>query len=201
MLFSNTSKVWLLNPDVITVVSGLPRSGTSLMMRMLRAGGLSVLTDKVREADTDNPDGYFEFERVKKLPGDTDWLPEAKGKAVKVLAELIKHLPPGYHYRIVFMMRNLEEILASQKKMLIRRGEDPDKVSDAELMDLYRSYLKNLKLHVNSRENIEVHYVSYNELMDRPEEEVGELNGFFQGGLDADKMLRAIDPELYRNRA
>jgi hypothetical protein len=108
----------------IVVVSGLPRSGTSMMMKMLEAGGIPVLTDYEREADEDNPKGYFEFERVKNLKdGDDAWLPQAKGKVVKVIAALLTDLPSSYEYEVIFMRRAMPEILASQRQMLIRRGE------------------------------------------------------------------------------
>jgi len=184
----------------IVVVTGLPRSGTSLMMRMLDMGGVPPLTDNLREADIDNPKGYYEFERVKQLPRDVDWLPEARGKAVKVLAELMKHMPDGERYSVIFMMRDLKEIIASQKKMLERRGSDPDAISDSELMGLYRTYLRNLKTLVNGSSNMKVLYVNYNELMTDPSETIEELNVFLGGALDVAGMRKAIDSTLYRNR-
>ncbi|MGA1848865.1 MAG: sulfotransferase [Thermoplasmatota archaeon] len=189
-----------MDEDIVNIVSGLPRSGTSLMMKMLEEGGLVPLTDNIREADVDNPKGYYEFERVKKLPGDIDWLPDAKGKVVKVLAELIKHLPDGFNYRIVFMMRDLDEIISSQRKMMVRRGEDPDKVPDDEMRNLLRTYLKNLKVFVNSHPNMKVCYISYNELMTDPDLSIDEISEFFNGKLDLKRMRRAIDEKLYRNR-
>jgi len=187
--------------EYITVVSGLPRSGTSLMMNMLEKGGLVPLTDHLRKPDEDNPRGYYEFERVKKLPDDTGWLPEAKGKVVKILAELVKYLPPGYRYRMVFMMRNIDEIIASQRKMMERRGEGPDDSSDEEMAALLRRYLKMLKQEVNSREDTEVCYISYNDLMTDPDPCMDELLEFFDGKLDRTRMREAIDARLYRNRA
>src|SRR5262249_30630691 len=104
-------------PDII-IVSGLPRSGTSLMMQMLDGGGVPVLTDNIRAADTDNPRGYYEFEPVKATKRDATWLPAARGKAVKMVSQLLYHLPPGETYRVLFLERDLEEVLASQEKML-----------------------------------------------------------------------------------
>jgi hypothetical protein len=185
----------------VVVVTGLPRSGTSLMMAMLESGGIPPLTDNLRQADVDNPKGYYEFERVKGLPQDTGWLPEAEGRAVKVLAELIKHLPSDKRYDVVFMMRDLSEIIASQKKMMKRRGEDPDKVPDEELMGLYRAYLRNMKRLVNDSPNMRVLYVSYNELMSDPSDTISDMQAFFGGGLDTSAMRRTIDATLYRNRS
>src|SRR5687768_1736541 len=115
-----------MDRDVITVVSGLPRSGTSMMMKMLEAGGLEPVVDHVRKPDEDNPKGYYEFERVKALENDREWLPEAKGKFVKVISMLLRHLPADHRFKVIFMQRNMPEVLASQKKMLVRRGEDPN---------------------------------------------------------------------------
>lgn len=186
--------------QTVYIVSGLPRSGTSLMMKMLDEGGLEPLVDNIREADIDNPKGYYEFERVKKLPEDTGWLEDAKGKVVKVLAELIKHLPDENRYRIIFMMRDIDEIIVSQRKMMIRRGEDPDSVPDDEMRELLRTYLKNLKIHVKKQSNMEVCYISYNDLMRDPDLSIEELDEFFHGELNIDKMRAAIDEKLYRNR-
>jgi hypothetical protein len=189
-----------MDEDIVNIVSGLPRSGTSLMMKMLEEGGLVPLIDNIREADIDNPKGYYELERVKKLPDDTTWLPDAKGKVVKILAELIKHLPDAYTYRIVFMMRDLDEIISSQRKMMVRRGEDPDKVPDDEMKELLRAYLRNLKVFVNSHPNMKVCYISYNDLMMDPDLSIDEISDFFNGKLDPKRMRQAIDEKLYRNR-
>jgi len=120
-----------MDRDTILIVSGLPRSGTSMMMKMLEAGGMAVLTDNIRTADQDNPRGYYEFERVKQIEHDTAWLPEAQGKAVKMIAGLLKHLPADYVYKIIFMQRDMDEVLASQRQMLVRRGKPTDCASDA----------------------------------------------------------------------
>src|SRR3954447_12968927 len=118
----------------VIVVSGLPRSGTSLMMNMLQAGGVPIVTDAQRIADDDNPKGYFELERVKQMGrGDVDWVGDSHGKAVKVISYLLKNLPPTSSYKVLFMRRRLPEVLASQKKMLIRRGEPTDAVPDAQM--------------------------------------------------------------------
>src|SRR3569833_79554 len=106
----------------ITVVSGLPRSGTSMMMQMLAAGGMPMLTDGVRGPDPDNPRGYFAFGPVKRTPQDARWLAGAPGKAVKVVHSLLPALPGGYEYRVLFMLRDMHEVLASQDTMLRRLG-------------------------------------------------------------------------------
>jgi hypothetical protein len=186
---------------VITIVSGLPRSGTSMMMRMLAVGGLPPLTDEIRSADSDNPEGYYEFERVKQLDkGDTAWLPEARGKVVKVISALLRHLPAGYDYRILFMRRSTEEILASQTKMLLRRGEPVDRVSDKELAALYEKHLQQVYAWLESQPNVAVLDVCYNRLVEQPKLELVAVNRFLGGNLDVEKMSRVVDPRLYRNR-
>ena len=109
----------------IIIVSGLPRSGTSLMMQMLEKGGMEIITDQIRSADTDNPRGYYEYEKVKQIKKDASWLPQTRGKAFKMVSQLLYHLPPGQTYRILFLERDLEEVLLSQEKMLQRLGCTP----------------------------------------------------------------------------
>ena len=143
-LFKSTSKPKA--PPFVTIVSGLPRSGTSMMMKVLEAGGLPVVTDEQRTADEDNPKGYFELERVKQLDkGDTAWVAEAQGKVVKVISALLEYLPPAYTYRVVFIRREMSEILASQKKMLERRGEPTDRISDEELARLFSKHVQKVE--------------------------------------------------------
>ncbi len=190
-----------MNENTVIIVSGLPRSGTSMLMKMLEAGGIEPVMDNIRTPDVDNPKGYYEFERVKKLPkGDTAWLEESGGKVVKVLAELVKHLPDNHHYKLIFIQRHLEEIIASQRKMLVNRGEDPDKISPTELLDLFGKYLKILKKQIESQSNMEVLYVSYNDILKNPEGNIGKINQFLDGELNEKEMLAAIDSRLYRNR-
>jgi hypothetical protein len=185
----------------IVVVSGLPRSGTSLMMMMLDATGLPPMQDYIREADEDNPKGYYEYERVKKLPeGDTAWLKDAKGKAVKVITFLLMHLPKKYKYDVIIMRREISEILASQRKMLIRRGEDPDKVNDQEMGDLFTRHFTEVMEWVEQQKNIRFVEISYNRLMEEPEGQIEKINQFLGGVLDTQAMIAKIDPKLYRQR-
>jgi hypothetical protein len=106
----------------IIVVSGLPRSGTSVMMQMLDNGGIPVVTDNIRTADTDNPRGYYEYEQVKKIREDAAWVPATRGKAFKMVSQLLYDLPAQEQYHVIFMERDLDEMLASQEKMLQRLG-------------------------------------------------------------------------------
>lgn len=188
--------------EPVVIVSGLPRSGTSMMMKMLEAGGLPPLTDSIRTADSDNPKGYYEFERVKQLDkGDTDWLPTADGKAVKVISALLKYLPDDYNYRVIFVRRNMPEILASQRKMLVNRGEDPDKMDDAQMAMLFDKHVQAVETWMAEQPNFETLYVHYSDFLTDPVSNASEVNAFLDGRLDEQAMVTVVDPSLYRNRA
>ncbi len=185
----------------IVVVSGLPRSGTSMMMKMLQAGGLEIITDEIRSADDDNPNGYFEFERVKQMTaGDRAWLDEAGGKVVKVISALLEHLPPSRAYKVVFMEREIKEVLASQKKMLDNRGEE-SKISDEEMAEQYRAHLKAVKPWLARQPHMEILYVGYNSMMSDPEPLCKRVIEFLGLPLDLEKMRAVPNAKLYRNRA
>lgn len=187
--------------EPIVVVSGLPRSGTSMMMKMLSEGGLEVVTDAIRAADEDNPNGYFEFEPVKQLTeGQADWLESAAGKLIKVISALLEYLPASHEYRIVFMERDIKEILASQQKMLERRNEAP-KATDEELTAHFGEHLKGVKYWLARQPNMSVLYVDYNRLMADPEAFCRPVADFVGMPLDLDRMRRVPNEGLYRNRA
>ena len=191
----------VLSSEIITVVSGLPRSGTSMMMKMIDAGGIPPLTDALRVADEDNPKGYYEFERVKQMDkGDTAWVPEARGKAVKVISALLKHLPATEQYRVIFIRRNIDEILASQRKMLIRRGEDPDKQDDAQMKVLFEKHVRGVEQWLAGRGNVRTLYVHYSDMLGDPRPQIERVNAFLGGKLDTAQMAEVVDPALYRNR-
>jgi hypothetical protein len=187
--------------QTVVVVSGLPRSGTSLMMQMLEAGGITVLTDGIREPDEDNPRGYYEFERVKALPkGDYEWLESARGKAVKVVSALLEYLPPEYNYKVIFMHRRMEEILASQRKMLIRRGKNPEATDDQTMADLFHKHLEKVQAWIQAQPNIDVLNVDYNALVADPRPHLLRIRDFLGIDIDIEKMAEVVDPGLYRNR-
>jgi len=189
-------------PRPIVIVSGLPRSGTSMMMKMLEAGGLRVFVDNLRTPDPDNPEGYYEYERVKQLDkGDTAWVGDAQGQVVKVISALLEHLPPDYRYQVIFMNRNISEVLASQKKMLERRGEATDKVGDAEMASLFAKHVARTKAWLQAQPNFETIEVDYNQLLADPEPQTHAVNIFLGGILDEARMAAAVNPNLYRNRA
>jgi len=185
----------------ITVVSGLPRSGTSMMMKLLEAGGRLPVTDHLRAADEDNPKGYYEFERVKALPkGDVAWLPDAQGKVVKVIAALLPHLPATYHYRVIFMQREMSEVLASQRQMLIRRGEDPHKIPDEVIARLFEKHLRQVDEWLKQQPHVARLDVNYNALLQNPAPFIAQINVFLGGNLNVAPMAQVVDPSLHRQR-
>ena len=186
--------------DTVTIVSGLPRSGTSMMMRMLSAGGIEVVVDDVRKADADNPVGYFEFEQVKKTREDASWLAGAGGKAVKMVSKLLYDLPARYRYKVIFMRRNMEEVLKSQRKMLERRGVQ-DASNDEDMARFFRKHLADVEEWLRAQPHMDVLYVDYGEAVAEPAKSARAVNAFLGGRLDAGRMAAAVDGSLYRNRS
>jgi hypothetical protein len=186
----------------IIVVSGLPRSGTSMMMQMLEAGGIEVFSDHLRRPDADNPKGYYEHERVKELDQNKrqTWLGAAQGKAVKVISQLLKELPHVYFYKIIFMNRDLQEVLASQNKMLARRGQPSDGNCDEKLRLLFEKHVKEIKHWLGQQANFEVIEVEYREVVNNPAESAASLSEFLETKLNLAKMTRVVDEKFYRNK-
>ncbi len=184
--------------NAIIIVSGLPRSGTSLMMQMLENGGVPVVTDHIRSADPDNPRGYYEYERVKKIKEDVSWLSETRGKAFKMVSQLLYELPSCEQYRIIFMERDLDEMLFSQDKMLARLNKPS--APRAIIERAFREHLRKVRAWVAEQPNIEVLFVSYNDLLERPAREAERVSAFLGDKADAGCMSKTVDPSLYRNR-
>lgn len=186
---------------LVTVVSGLPRSGTSMMMRMLEAAGLDIYSDGLRQADEDNPKGYYELERVKALArGDQDWLEEAQGRVVKIVSPLLRHLPEEQDYRVILMRREMDEVLASQQRMLMNRREPSRVTDDDTLSRLFEEDLRQVERWVENRPNVECLQVSYNQMLTDPESEVRRIVDFLDDGADPEAMAGVVDPALYRQR-
>ena len=185
----------------IVVVSGLPRSGTSMAMKMLEAGGMEIVTDGEREADADNPQGYYEDERVKDLANTRDktWLEASRGRAVKVISFLLKDLPPNLNYRVILMRRDLEEVLASQRKMLDRRGES-DETPDDRMMELWQDQLWRVNYLLRKSPQFEWIEIHYGEALRDPAAAATRIASLVDG-LDERAMVSVVDPALYRNRA
>lgn len=189
------------SPATVTIVSGLPRSGTSMMMKVLEAGGMQIFTDNQRLADEDNPIGYYELEQVKALKdGDDAWIKDAPGKVVKVISSLLEYLPLAYKYKIIFMRREIAEILASQKQMLIRRGESSEG-DDQKMAEMFQEHLKRVRVWLANQPNMDVLYVDYNTLMADPSPEIESVAEFLGLTDHLDAMLAVPDKKLYRQKA
>jgi hypothetical protein len=185
---------------MIAIVSGLPRSGTSLMMQMLDAGGLPVLSDGERKADTDNPKGYLEWECIKQLPKNPSLIAEAEGKVVKVISQLILSLPAGHEYRIVFMQRPLPEVLKSQDEMLRRRGNTDSSAGTSAIEEAFQRHLIEVNKWLAGKPNVQVSRVHYHRVLREPKAVAEEIAAFLQVPLDIEAMIRQVDGSLYRNR-
>lgn len=186
---------------MITIVSGLPRSGTSLMMQMLAAGGLGVLSDGERQADVDNPRGYFEWERIKQLPQDPTCMAQAEDKVVKVISRLLLALPAGHDYRIIFMQRPLTEVMASQDEMLRRRGTFKPGTDAKFISAAFERHLREVDAWLDSRPKGTVTRISYHNVLNEPRFVAEELARFLSTTLDVDAMVKQVEPALYRNRS
>ncbi len=189
--------------NAVIVVSGLPRSGTSMLMRMLAAGGVPLVVDDLRAPDQDNPHGYFEFTPVKALnkPGDKQWVAAAQGKAIKVISFLLPHLPDPYTYKIIFIRRRLPEVLASQKKMLQHRGEPADATPDDTMAAMFTAHLARVEALLAARPNCDVLYVEHRQALEAPARVAAAIAEFLGGGFDTAAMAAEIDTSLHRNRA
>jgi hypothetical protein len=186
----------------VVVISGLPRSGTSMAMKMLDCGGVEVVTDDLRVADASNPNGYYEVERVKRLNTDEDrlWLAQARGKAIKIISFLLRYLPDSNDYHVIFMHRRLDEVIESQNAMLMQRDEPAGATSDDALRALYEKHLQQVKSFLTARQSFDVLDVEYAEVLTAPRDEAARMSRFLGRDLDVDRMAAAVDRQLYRQR-
>ena len=186
----------------LIIVSGLPRSGTSLMMQMLAAGGLDVVSDAVREANDSNPKGYHEDERVKGLKSNADksWLNDCRGQAIKIVMPIISGVPPELPQKIIFMERPAEEVVRSQRAMLKRDGKVGSTTEDDRMSAIYADYLKDFNKSASQNDNIEVLPVRYHEVLKDPEAVAREVAAFAMQQADIKAMVKAVDPKLYRTK-
>ena len=182
--------------DQIVIVSGLPRSGTSLMMQMLHKGGVEVLTDHNRKTDDSNPKGYFEYDPVMSIHKDNSWLELAQNKSVKVVAPLLKFLGPKYRYKVIFMNRDLSEIIKSQQKMI---GKDPDTLP-TRLFEAFKKQLNQVEAWKQKEPSVELIYVNYKDVLDHPEEVIAKVSSFIGMDLNISEMVKRVDKTLYRNK-
>ena len=174
-----------------------------MLMNMLSAAGVPLLVDGVRTADEDNPLGYYEFTPVKAMDdaGDKGWIGEARGKAIKIVSFFLPHLPEEYHYKILFIKRSLPEVLASQKKMLQRRGEAPSEISDMQMAGIFAAHLTKVQNLLAKRANCDVLYVEHRQAIEAPAQVAAAINDFLGGHLDTAAMTAVVDHQLHRNRA
>ena len=186
--------------DVITIVSGLPRSGTSMMMRMLEAGGMDVVVDDIREADEDNPKGYYELEKVKDIKNDYSWLDNVQGKVVKMVSMLLYELPSNRKYNVILMKRDIGEILASQRTMLQRKGNRSD-INDEELGKLFNRHLEEIENWLVGRKNIRILYINYNDVIEDPRKISQVISHFLNKALNIEKTVETVDGSLYRQKS
>jgi hypothetical protein len=185
---------------MITIVSGLPRSGTSLMMQMLVAGGMSALSDGERVADTDNPRGYLEWERIKTLPNDPACIAEAEGKVVKVISRLLLSLPADHEYRAIFMQRPLPEVLASQDQMLKRRGTFKEGANPTIISAAFEKHLREVYAWLDGKSYVKALRIPYHDVLSKPKEIGEQIAQFLGTALDVEAMAQQVDASLYRNR-
>jgi hypothetical protein len=190
-----------MSNDFITIVSGLPRSGMSLMMQMLAAGGLPSLTDSLRAPDESNPRGYLEFEPVKRLRTDQSWLEQARGRAVKIIHLLLRELPTDgrFAYRVIFLQRPLAEVLASQRVMLEKQGKKS--ADEKVLLGIYQSQLAQVQQWLSDHECFRTLAMDYHKLLREPLASAQEIDQFLGLKLNLAEMSKIIDPALYRQRA
>ena len=185
---------------MITIVSGLPRSGTSLMMQMLAAGGMPILSDGERQADTDNPRGYLEWERIKQLPREPSCIAEAEGKAVKVISLLLLSLPEGHQYRVIFMQRPLQEVLASQEVMMRNRGTANAAANQSMMAAAFEKNLRAVDAWMESKSYVKTLRVPYHEVLRNSKANSRSIADFLGVALNVEAMTQQIDSDLYRNR-
>jgi hypothetical protein len=185
---------------MITIVSGLPRSGTSLMMQMLSAGGMPVFTDERRAADTNNPRGYYEVESVKSLARNSDVIAQTEGKVVKVVSSLLKYLPKDFNYQIIFMRRALEEVIASQDRMLERLGQPIPQSSKEAATKAFQQHLNQVQNWIGLQPNMRVLYVHHRTLLDNPAQEASNISEFLAYPLDLQRMSQCVERSLHREK-
>jgi len=186
----------------VTVVSGLPRSGTSLAMQMLLAGGVPLLSDAMRPPDADNPSGYLEYAPVLRTATDASWVAQAPGKAVKVVYALLRQLPQGFEYRVLWMRRRLGDVIASQERMLARRGAPADAALSRErLAAVFAAQLAETEAWLAQQPSFRVLALDYTEVVADPQRAARAIDAFLGGGLDREAMAAAVDPLRVRQRA
>jgi len=186
--------------ESIIVVSGLPRSGTSMVMKMLAAGGVDVVTDNIRKPDYDNPKGYFEYQKVKNLKNDSIWLKDMRGRAIKIISHLLYYLPLTLRYKIIFIERNMQEILDSQRKMYQRLQKQSDNIEDSVLVEKFNLHLQKIHDWIKIKNDIDCLHVHYSDILDDALRQSQTIQAFLNLPFDVEAMSKVVDLSLYRNR-
>ncbi|GAK51790.1 type I phosphodiesterase/nucleotide pyrophosphatase [Candidatus Moduliflexus flocculans] len=190
------------NSSPIIVVSGLPRSGTSMMMQMLMNGGLPILADNARPADESNPNGYYEYEAVKRLDRENAWLKNAEGKAIKIVAQLLFFLPARYNYKIIFMLRDMNEIIRSQQAMLARQGKTGTQTPSAAILRRnYQRIIAKVMRWSDAKHNVSLLYLNYADVVQHPQQQAEQIHQFLDGTLNPVTMAAVVDAALYREKS
>ncbi|OUR98424.1 hypothetical protein A9Q86_14050 [Flavobacteriales bacterium 33_180_T64] len=166
------------------------------MMQMLHKGGLEVLTDSNRKADVSNPKGYFEYDPVMSLHKDNSCLGDAQNKSVKIVAPLLKFLDPKYRYKVIFMNRDLDEVVKSQQKMI---GKDTDTLP-IKLLETYKKHLHQVETWKAKEPSVELIYVDYKEALNNTESVINKVTSFIDQEMDEKSMLSCVNRSLYRNK-
>ena len=187
--------------DHVTIVSGFPRSGTSMMMQILQAGGMPVLCDDISRANEHNPRGYLEYSKTRTIVKDSSWIKDAKGMAIKVMAVHLRFIPPEHNYRVIFMRRNVDEIIFSREIMSRKSGRSIAIGVPEFNPEWYNRILNRCSEWMLSQNNIVTYYCDYNDMISNTKEGIDRLNDFLIPNLDTNAMISAVDPKLYRQRA
>lgn len=185
---------------MITIVSGVPRSGTSLMMQMLIAGGMTPLADGARAADISNPRGYFEWEKAKSLPREPGLIAEAEGKVVKIISTLLPSLPNTFPYKIIFMERSLAEVMASQAVMIQKLGTPGASLSSEGMVRALKSHVNQVKATVGLRPEMSLCWIDHHQVITYPDTAAASLRQFLGVPLDLQAMASQVELSLYRQR-
>jgi len=180
-----------VNKNII-IVSGLPRSGTSMMMQILQAGGIDLVVDKKRPADLHNPYGYFEFEKVKNLEQDNSWITDCHGKAIKILFHLLQFLPEEISYKILFMMRDLDDVINSQNKML--QSYNSNLQNNDKIRSIFENEIIQTKQWLKNQRNMDGLFVNYDEVIENRVKSILRISDFLDRKLNRQKMISVINP-------
>lgn len=180
---------------MITLITGIPRSGTSLMMQLFKAANVDIATDAIRTEDDNNPKGYYELEAVKGIVKNNAFLKDLDGKTIKIVAPLVTFIDLSLEYRVVFMIRDLDEVVQSQEKMVGKDQQDQKE----KFKTMYAMHIEKSRQFLNSH-NIPFIEIQHRELLQNPELSLKRLIDFCGWETPLEELKSVIDHSLYRNR-